>query len=156
MKMRRRTPEDDEDRIMERLRNFHRNNISDRETFDYSFNRLFDMHEKELTAKQRKLRDSVFDRYSSKYNIPKESEFRKAGGKDFERDKQRQAKRVVTTRKEYEKSGASNVDLKGYDTPSRIKRKVVYARKDYVTIRGRKIAVYRDRKGRFASVRTRA
>jgi hypothetical protein len=81
--------------------------------------------------------------------------FKDARGGDFERDRKTTAKTVVTTRREYNKRGASHVDLKGYDVKKKydkvgfIHDKIVYSRRDTISIKGHQIVRYRDNKGRF-------
>ena len=155
----------EERRIAERLRNIYGKDISDRASFDLAFTELIDSAQ--LTSKQKGFRDKVFKRYADigevqteleKKEFPKQSLFEKAGGKDFKKDRQKTAKTVVKNKKEYVRRGARKVDLKNYDTkkslvPSRIKKKVVYSYKTYVRIKNKVYVRYRDKMGRFASVR---
>lgn len=167
---RRKTPEDEERRLSERIMNNYRREIKDKGSFDLAFSKELQLSDKELTDNQRKLRDNVFKRYSSTREVQKEIKagdftkadlFKKAGGKDLEADRRRTAKVVVKDKKEYVKRGARRVDLKDYDTaksrlvPARRKGKVVYAYKTHVKIKNKVYVRHRDRNGRFVSVRKR-
>ena len=107
---RRITPEDDIDRINERLRSQARLQIQDRDSYDLSFNTLIDMRESELSGKQLDLRNKAFSDFSSKNpNVSTQRLFKKARGKDLSRDRKQTAKTVVPTVKEFRKRGASAV-----------------------------------------------
>lgn len=129
------------------------NDIIDEETFDESYNEYFS--EEEHLRKNEIFRKGVLRKFRKLNPIPA-SIHREAGGKSFERDRRTTAKTVVTSRKEYKKRGASNVDLKGYDTKNEFKfmkrsgtRRVVRARPVNVTVRGKQVQRFRDQMGRF-------
>lgn len=141
----------DADRIAETL--FHRYGkaIVDKETFDRAFDNYMEGSGDEL-------REMVFNHYRSNHpSIGKSSIFKKAGGKDFERDKRTTSKQIVTSRKEYIRRGASNVDLKGYDTKTfdvrgKVGEKVVFAREETIQYKVNKVRKFRDKRGRFVKV----
>lgn len=97
--------------------------------------------------------------------IDKEDIFRLAGGKDLRKDRRFTSKTIVLTKEEYIKKGSSKTDLKGYDTKKKLRKKrdfnvvgkvrgkVVYASREYVMLKGKMMLRYRDRRGRFISVR---
>lgn len=165
------TPEEDIDRINERLRSFAGMQIQDRDSFDLSFNSLFDKTDSTLSPQQKTLRNNAFDRFAdANPNVSRERIFKKAKGKDLRRDRRTTAKTVVTTRREFEKAGATKVDLKGFDTrrqkitkriaerriftiPAKVKNKIVFTERTFVTVKGKKMLRFRDSKGRFGSVK---
>lgn len=154
------TPEQEFDRLAERIYNEHGENIVDRDTFDVFFNRY--MGSEDITRKRDVvLREKTFDYYAKNHSgVSTERIHEEAGGKNLAVDMAKTAKTIVTDKKQYRKLGAGKVDLKGYDTKpkfkkkldvtARVKGKIVYATQDTVIIKGHKITVYRDRKGRFA------
>lgn len=167
---RRKTTEDDERRLAERIRNNHHRRISDRSSFDLAFSRELDVSDKSLSDNQKRLRSKVFKRYTSLSEVQKELRagefskkdlFKQAGGKSLDRDRQKTAKVIVTDKDEYIKKGARNVDLKGYDTkakrghvfPAKIKGRVVYVHKTHIRFKNKIYVRYRDKRGRFASVK---
>ena len=165
------TPPDEIDRINERLFRESKFQIQDRDSYELAFNDLLSTAEDDLSLDQKRLRNNGFDDYVSDHpDVAKERLFSKAKGRDLRRDRLRTAKKVVTTRKQYIKGGASKLDLKGYDTarqritkgiaqrrtftvPSRIKGRVVFSVKTSVVVKGKRLVRYRDARGRFASVR---
>jgi hypothetical protein len=133
---------------------------------EQDFNRAFQMYlEETLTNGQDSdLRPKVLTEFKKRRPIIETETFKEARGRDFNRDRKKTAKRVTTSVKEYKRVGAQNIDLKGYDTKPRRKRgvfdvmgrvkgKVVFARIDFVKIKSKKVTKYRDKKGRFVSVK---
>lgn len=157
--MKRVTPEQDYERLAERLNHEFGDMIRDRETFDHFYERYMDDGEvpEDHGIRDRDSRDAVFDFYTGAYRIGKKNLFERAGGKDYKRDIRQTASTVVTTEKEYIKKGAQRVDLKGYDTKNvtkfvyrgRQRGKIRYAR-ELKTKRGIR---YIDKKGRYVSIR---
>ena len=163
------TPPDEIERINERLESESRMQIRDRDSYDLAFSDLLKTPEKELSPKQKKLRDMAFGEYKKSHpDVSKDRLFKEARGKDLKRDRRQTAKGIVTTIKDYKKKGASKVDLKGYDTarqkikkdilrrrtftiPARIKGRIVYSIKTSVVVMGKRHVRFRDSKGRFAS-----
>ena len=145
--------------------------IVDEDTFIQKYEEYFE--EESHLRNDINFRDSTFRKYRDlNPDISDKSLFSKAGGKNLRRDKAQNAQTVVTDVKEYNELGASRADLKGLDTvpkkpkfniPSRIKGKVVYSKKEYVTVKmfnkkpiaPKKVVRYRDDKGRFASPKIR-
>ncbi len=172
------TPEDDVERLSERVWRDAGGTIRDKATFDSAFDSYMDG---DLNPKQDKqLRNRTFDKVISNHpSVSRRSIHADARGKDFERDRKTTAKRVVTSKRDYKKFGASNVDLQAYDTrrgevakvtrrkkvfnfnlAGKVKKKVVFARKTSVFIKfkkkGRtKVIRFRDRRGRFVRVKKR-
>lgn len=167
--VKRKTPEDDPDRLADRLRDEAKDQIQDRDSFDLAFNKLIEVPEGQLNADQRRFRNQVFKNYRFKNpEVSKERLFTKAKGRDLRRDRQTTAKNIVTTRDKFIDREASKVDLKGFDTrkqkftkrisrsrrltiPSKVKGKVVFSEKTFVTVKGIRKVRFRDAKGRFAS-----
>ena len=170
----RKTPEDDFERLAERLYFQDGENISDRDTFNFYYQRYLVDVEGSITNANNE--STVWAKYSQRYDVVTPSVFKKAGGKDFERDKAKTAKTVVTSRREYVKRGASNVDLRGYDTPKprkssvaalrkelNIKARFVFpgkqkgavrhARKISIMVKGKRQVRFIDKHGRYVGVR---
>lgn len=148
------TPQVEFDRLAERLAEKY--SIIDEETFNEAFN---DYLEDENRARNNSaLREKVFGVITDKdKNINKGSIHKQAGGKSFERDRQHTAKTVLPEGdiKEYKKRGASNVDMKNYDTKKAFTRKgfikdrVVLGREVKVKLGKVIITRFRDKRGRF-------
>lgn len=163
MVKRRKTPEDDIFRLAERV--FRLGGIIDKETFDLAFDNTIGMP---MTGGQdTDLRKDVFKVVVSNHpdEVRSSSLLKDAKGKSFEKDRDKTAKRIVTSQDEYVRQGARNVDLDEYDTKrgkrilkedfdiaGRIKGKVVFARKTFVTINQKQVPRFRDRLGRFARI----
>lgn len=165
--MKRFTPEDDVDRLAERVWNWSGKNIQSREDFEQAY---FDYLGEDLTDKQmRKLKNQTWDRILFKHL---------GGGKNLKQDRKKTSQTIARNVQEYKKLGAQNSDLSGLDTKNarkisrkqktrirqreynfksigRIKGKVVYARRTIIFVKGKKQARFRDRKGRFVSTRRR-
>ncbi len=168
---RRITPSDEIDRINERLFRESKFQIQDRDSYDLAFNDLFSQTETGLSGKQKEMRNKAFGEFVSEHPaVSTERLFKKAKGRDLRRDRLKTAKRVVKTRKEFERATAPEVDLKGFDTarqkiskevirrrtftvPARSKGRVVFAMKTSVRVRGKSVVRHRDSKGRFVSAR---
>ncbi len=167
------TPPEDVDRINDRLFREARFQIQDRDSYDLAFNDLFTKSTDELTGRQLKLRKDGFNLFRKDHpEVSKERLFTKAKGKDLKRDRRRTARRVVTTREQFIKEGASEVDLKGFDTarqkvkrevirrrtfnvPARVRGRVVFAKKTSVVVKGKRVVRFRDARGRFVSPKVR-
>ena len=149
------------ERIAEAINNLDIDNqIKDRDSFDLAFEDYFEEDEKMKNNK--KVKSSCFNEIQ-KLN-PKIIDirlFKKADGKDLKLDRRKTAKRIVLTKKEYIHRKSKRVDLEGYDTkPKRklifvgkTKKKIVYTSKEYIIVKGHSVLRYRDRLGRFASVK---
>jgi len=160
------TTTDEIERMTERLHNFHRKTIKDRNSFGVAYSKLTETSTVGLSAKQKAFRDQVFANYKKRHpeGLIKQKDlktFEKAGGKDFVRDRQ-QTRNVVGTRKEFVEKGAQESDLKGVDTKpikdkfsqiARVKGRIVYSRKTTVKIKGTPVTRFRDKRGRFVSVK---
>lgn len=151
---------EDIDRISKSLWVDSRGQIVDRDTFDQHFN---DFLEKAPSSKQeRLLGGAVFQKLRENHpKITARRVFTGAKGKSLSKDQQTRAKTVVSDPKEYRKRGASNVDLEGLDTPQKrsqfkyvgkSKNRVVYLRKTFITVDNKRVARYRDSKGRFGKI----
>lgn len=165
------TPADEIDRINDRLFRESKFQIQDRDSYDLAFNDLLSTREQDLSLQQKRMRTTGFGDYVSEHpEVSKERLFTKAKGRDLRKDRLKTAKRVVKTEKEFVKKGARKVDLKGFDTarqritkeisrrrrftvPARIGKKVVFAVKTSVVVKGKSVVRFRDSKGRFASPR---
>ncbi len=157
------------DRINERLFNTSSVQIQDRDSYDLAFNDLLSVNEKEITPKQNSFRANAFRDYVVDHpDVSTKRLFTRAKGKDLERDRRQTARRVVTTQKEFERETAPDVDLKGFDTarqkvsrririqrefttPARLKGKIVFTKKEFVTVKGKRQLRFRSPSGRFAS-----
>lgn len=163
------TPSDEVDRINDRLFRESKFQIQDRDSYDLAFNDLISVDERDLSSSQKRFRDNSFSDYIKEHpDVSTERIFTKAKGKDLARDRLKTAKRVVTTRKEFLRQRASEVDLKGFDTarqrvtkeiirrrtftvPAKVKGRIVFAIKTSVVVLGKKQLRFRDAKGRFVS-----
>jgi len=159
MAKKRYTPPDDIERFAENLWNNAGGaaNVKDRDSYDAFFNKYMD--DTYTSAQDRTLRDKAFNVLVKRYGVVDEKLFSDAGGKNLLLDRKKTAKTVVATREEYLKKGAQRSDLAGFDTAATfkrkgmIRRKVVFARADRVNVKGKWQVRYRDRKGRFVSVK---
>lgn len=170
--VRRKSPTPEEiDRVNETLKRRAGFQIQDRDSYDLAFNDYLNINEPTIKSFERTFRKKAFDDFLVlNPQISRERLFTRARGKDLKRDRLKTAKKVVTTRKEFEKAGASKVDLKGFDTarqrvtkdilerrtftvPARIKGRVVFARKTSVSVRGKSVVRHRDSRGRFVSAK---
>lgn len=158
--------EGDHERIAQSVWSDSQGKIVDRDTFDLHFGD-FISDKGSITPKQEQLRDVVWKQLKENHpNVSSQRIFTKAGGKNLKQDRKQTASVVVTDEKEYIKKGARRTDLKGYDTKTTRKQKhqldivgkrsgkIVYGRKTYVTVKGKKQVRYRDAKGRFISRNT--
>ena len=111
------TPEDDERRLAERIRNNYGKEIQDRNSFNLAFSKLLDTSDKALTDSQKSLRGKIFKRYSNLTEVQTELKageftkkdlFTEAGGKDLAKDRQRTAKTIVKTKKKYIKNNGND------------------------------------------------
>ncbi len=166
--VRRQTQDEDVDRIAENLDINEGAVISDRDSFDLALDRYLQDNKLSTDSK-----DKIFNAFKGKNpNVSSDRIFKKAGGKDLSRDRQQTAKTVVKTKEEFIKKGARRVDFAGFDIKESeirklklkkppkefdvaavVKSKVVFAKRSSVTVKGKKIIVFRDQKGRFASVK---
>ena len=168
---RRITPPDEINRINDRLFRESKFKIQDRDSYDLAFNDLLSIGESDLSSVQRKLRNDGFKGYLIQHpDVAKERIFTKAKGRDLRRDRLKTARRVVDTRKEFTKLGASKSDLRGFDTarqrvtkdiltrrkftvPARVKGRIVFAIRTSVTVRGKRQVRFRNEKGQFSSAK---
>lgn len=160
------------DRVSQWLDNNKAMKIQDRDSYDLVFNdTIAEKSESQLSFVEKRFRDLVFRTYRKENpQVLEERLFKKAKGRDLRRDQLKTAKRVVKTRRKFIKEGAREVDLKGFDTArqkfnkriakkrlftimARSKGKVVRAREIIITFKGKKLKRFRDRKGRFVSVK---
>ena len=160
---------DDIDRINETLDTREGFKIQDRDSYDLAFDDYMGIMKPD--ADQRDFRNNAFADYSQKHpDVSTERIFRKAKGRDLRRDRLKTAKRVVKTRKEYIKFTAPEVDLRGFDTarqrvtkaqiiqreftiPARSKGRIVFARKTFVVVKGKRVVRFRNAKGQFSSIK---
>lgn len=141
------------ERFSENIYNEFPGKIVDKETFDAYVNEYAG---KPQNKKQQDFYNYTFELMVSKHpRIKPYSIYEKAGGKKFNQDRLRTAKKVYTEEAGYIKAGAGKADLKGYDTRQlgSIKGKIVYVTRTTVKIKGVTIIRYRDKKGRFAKIR---
>ena len=160
------------DRINERLFRQSKFQIQDRDSYELAFNDLLSLTEPTISGKQKQLRNSGFSDFLKEHpDVSRERLFTRARGKDLRRDRLKTAKRVVTTRKEFVKEGAKDVDLRGFDTarqkvtkdiiarrtftvPARVKGRVVFSMRTSVVVKGKRQVRHRNSKGQFSSVKT--
>ncbi len=105
----RHTPEEDVERLAERLMTNSGNSIIDRDTFDISWDSYM-QEDKDIPT----LRNKVWKVIRTKQGVSRERIHKKAGGKSLKLDRLRTSKHVVTKRKDYK--DARRQDLKGFDT----------------------------------------
>jgi len=165
--VRRKTTDEDLDRLAENLLISEGDFIQDRDSFDVAMKRYLGDNE----GLSNKSKNMVFDLVrTTKPSVSEDRLFKEAGGEDLKRDRLQTAKEVVRTRKEFIEKGADKVDFAGFDVrrqdirrfkqipegfevPARVKKKRVFAKKTSVRVRGKTVAVHRDKFGRFASVK---
>ena len=148
------------ERFAEWFGNKSRAGVQDRDSFDLAYQK--EIKKSDLDSKEKQFRELVFEHYANKNpNVSKERLFSKAGGKNLALDRETTAKTIVSTKPQYIKKGAKRVDLAGYDVresdrniPARNKGRVVFSTRETITIRKKQVVIFRDRKGRFSSVRT--
>lgn len=153
------TPPSDFERLAERIGTVYGDAISDRETFNYYYGKYLKGEDNGIFLQ--KNRNKVFDFYAENFGIQKDSLFKKAGGKSFERDKAQTAGTVVDSQKDYARKGASRVDLRGYDTIStkrfpyfgKVRGRIVKARQIEIVFFKKKVVRYIDERGRYVSRR---
>lgn len=162
MVIRRKTPEDDPERLAERVYRFSKGKIIDRATFNLWWREYMG---DDTTGNQRNLKENTFKALARKKGFTKQNIFKQAGGKNLRQDQRTRARIVTRDPKKYIKMGAQKADLYGLDTPNagprktrftligRSRKKVVYARKTYVQIKGVKVVRHRDKRGRFVSIK---
>lgn len=146
---------DDVERLSERLFREQGDTIRDRDSFDLAW---VNFTGQQITNKQKRVVQQVFNVYSQEHDISKERLFKEAGGKDFRKDTQTTAKVIVDTEQQYKRRGAQRVDLRGFDVPDRkrfflegkVGKRVVAIRETSVVVRGKRVVRFRDSKGRFA------
>lgn len=165
---RRKTTDDDIERLAENLLISEGDFIQDRDSFDLALSRY--APEANLSKNSK---DQLFKEVQNqKPGVSSERLFTKAGGKDLARDRRKTARTVVKTREEFIKKGAKRVDFAGFDIkeseirkqkltvrkefkiPAKVKTKVVFSKRVTVTIKGKRFVRHRDKLGRFASVRS--
>ena len=141
-------------------------NIQDFDSFEQAYEEYMLEGGQDEMAKRKDIKEKVFnDVMQIRPSVERDRIFSKAGGKDLKKDRKTNAKTIVTDRREYEERGASKVDLKGYDTKPKTRRerfrfigkskgKTVFAEKVFINFKGKRMRRYRDKKGRFASVKT--
>lgn len=165
--VRRKTIDDDLDRLAENLFISEGDLISDRDSFELALNNY--LVEEGLSKNSK---DKLFEIYVNDHpDVSKERLFKKAKGKDLERDRQQTARTVVKTKEEFVKKGASKVDFagfdvkeskirkqkvearKGFEIASKVKDKVVFSKKVFVVVQGKRQVRHRDKLGRFTSIK---
>ena len=160
---RRKTIDEDIDRLAENLDIAEGGTITDRDSFDLALNRYLVNSGLSTSSK-----DKVFDAYvRDNPSVSKDRLFKKAGGKDLKRDRKQTAKTVVKDRKEFIKRGSKRVDFAGLDTKESELRRVKRPTKEFnvsAFVKGKQvfskriknkrgIIQFKDQKGRFASVK---
>ena len=127
----RKTPVEEEERVAERIYNEFREDIGNRDEFEKSFSRLIETSKKDMTVSQLEFMDSAFKKYVDKYALPIAEKRLKKEGR-IER---------------------AAIEARRLTIPAKIKGKVVFSQEIKIKIRGREYIKFRDRKGRFASVK---
>lgn len=162
MAKRRITLDEDVSRISDSIYADSYGKIVDRDTFDMHYKDFFATEP--TTLQDTRLKNKVFRDMKQKHpDISSRRIFTEAEGKDLKRDRMTTAKEVTTSKSEYKRKGASRVDLKGYDTKQKRrfkynyvgqrKGKIVYARRTFVNVQGKRKLRYRDSRGRFVSTK---
>ena len=156
--------------------------IQDRDSFDLAFTNITEIKESDLSPKQIAFRDDVFRLYLQQHpKVRPDRLFKKAEGKDLKKDR-KTTEPIVTTDREFIRKGAKKFDFAGFDVklpdtdkeltpkqkeqliravrtrkefviPAIVKKKIVFAKKEFVTIKGKEVVRHRDSLGRFASIR---
>lgn len=126
------TTNEEKKRILERIRSHYKGMVINRDSFNVYFSEITGLSESEMSDKQKTLRNSCFREYKKQYP----SEVQK-GVKDFERvEKKQKTKREL-------------------NIPARSRGKIVYTEKVHVIVNHRRQVRFRDKNGRFCSVRPR-
>lgn len=156
--------------------------VQDRDSFDLAFSNITEIKDADLSSKQLNFRDDVFRRYLQQHPAVRPDRlFKKARGKDLEKDR-KTTEPIVKSDKEFIRRGARRFDFAGFDVklpatdkeltpkqrqklirdvrtrkefviPATVKKKVVFARKTFVVVKGKEQVRFRDSLGRFASIR---
>lgn len=151
-------------RIAERLYLDFGTSIKDERTFKEAYSSYF---QGSLTDGIKKLEPQVFKHLRAQHPKIQEGDlFKKAGGKDFQKDRKHTAKKLVATPEAYVHAGARKSDLREYDTQAAGKRFTKLSKRydlignirgvtvriapDTFRYKGKVRNVYRDAKGRFA------
>lgn len=160
----------DAERLAEALWIDSRGKIVDVDTFDMYWDDFF-KEQGQSNERDVKLKPKVFRHLKNQHpEIRTTRTFKEAGGRDLRRDRKRTAKEVVTRKEDYK--SAQRQDLSGLDTKGgkkitakkpvkrktfsfvgKRKGKIVYARKTFVVVKGKRQARFRDKRGVFVSVK---
>lgn len=127
----------DADRLAKNLRAKFGDRITDRNSFSF----FYDKYTEDIKIKD-ELKPRVFTEYV------KDSVKKKLPLKEVKKLK---TKEVVETFKPTD--GRTKIVKKEFKTVGRIKGKVVFTRKEFVVVKKTRVVRFRDRKGRFASIR---
>ena len=114
-------PDEDIDRINETIFRNYGGGIKDEETYIKAYNDYLGINMNETLSE---IKDRAFSSYQDRHpQVQSGSIFKKAGGKDLERDRKITNKVIVTDTKDYIKRGATRVDLQDYDTKNALMSK---------------------------------
>lgn len=108
--------------------------IKDRKTFNVEYTKETNITD--FDAKEKAFRDLVFKHYAESVDIPTARERDDKGNVKVNKDI-----------RAYNKKESSR------DIPARVKGKVVFSSKETIKLKGHNVVIYRDRLGRFASVK---
>ena len=137
------TPEDDFKRLAERLFSRFGNQITDRETFDFFYEKFLEKADPNNKIFDKKFKDKVFDEFVKRKPLPKPPK---------KPPKKIVPRRVPTIKpkvppREFPLTG------KIIDIETK-RRKIVFARKTFVTVREKRQIRFRDKLGRFVSIKS--
>jgi hypothetical protein len=138
------TPEGDEKRVAERLRNSYGDKIENQEDLKTSFEKLSLEKEKDWSPAKQDFFSRVTKEYSKNFELAGVIKEQKRFGREKE------LKEVI---KEQERFGAVPRERAVYDTVGKKKGKVVYSYRQNVVIKGKIAVRYRDARGQFVSVK---
>lgn len=140
MAKRRKTPEEDFERLAERMYNQRfAGQISDRETFEKAWKSYFQGGE---SLKNKKLKENVFRILKDKYDVFK-------GDVSLERKQLREDVKAIKG----EKTAPSKKIKHEFDFVGTERGRVVYARQIKINFMGKQAVRFIDEKGRYVSVR---
>lgn len=148
------TDSEEVERVSERLYTGYRRKINSKDSFNSALSDMLMVSGKNLTSKQKQFRDDVFSHFSENHPniILTHSEikaFKQAGGVSISRDRERTSKVIAKDRKEYTKEIE-------FPFPSKSKGRIVYSRRSTFKRKGKLVSVFRDRKGKFSSVKAKS
>lgn len=151
--------------------------VQDRNSFDIAFEDVLDLSDKEFSPKQQAFRDDVFRQFLAQHpdvrpdRLHDKASTRQDKEEGFTlRKDRRTTEPLVKTDKEFIEKGTRKFDFAGFDikeseitkkkirsrkefvVPAFVGQQVVFARKEFIMVRGKEQVKHRDSRGRFARI----